>query len=174
MFLKSAFKCSALLFAIATMLPNAALAAEIVTLKAGTPVFLELTEPISSETHNTGSEVNLAVARDVQVDGVTVISKNTPATGQIIMSEQAGSVGSSGKISLSVDRTQDVTGQNVTLRSQMSSEGKDKEGASIALGVICCPLFLLVEGDEAAYPAGAEVKSYVAVDVEVDLSKKNK
>ena len=53
-----------------------------------------------------------------------------------------------------------VPGQNLFL---------DKQAASIGLGVICCPLFLLMKGKEASFPIGTEFKVYTDNSLEVSL-----
>lgn len=132
-----------------------------VVLKDGTPVVLRLTEQVSSETHQTGSMVNLAVSIDVVVDGKTVIAAGTTARGTVTWSEGKGRIGRAGKLQIAVDNTTGVDGQRVALRSTVARTGKDSETSSVALGIICCPLFLLMKGEDVVYPIGTELKAYV-------------
>lgn len=139
-------------------------AGDTVTLRDGTPVILSLTEQVSSETHHTNDIINMAAARDVEVDGVVVIRVNAPATGRVTWCEENGRVGQAGKLQISVDQVKAADGSTVNLKATLGSKGKDKETQSVALGVVCCPLFLLEKGEHAVYPPGTEIKAYILGD----------
>ncbi len=172
MYFKSVAFPVLLIFILAVLvLPALAMDQKQVTLKAGMPVFLKLTETISSEIQGVSDEVNLAVSKNVEVDGYIVIEQGTPASGSISMVEEAGRVGTSGKIYFTIDTTKAVNGDMIVLKSSLGQKGKDKETASVALGVVCCPLFLLMKGDEASYPVGTEFKGYLAQDYTFDATE---
>lgn len=139
-----------------------------VKLEEGTPVVVELTEEVNTKTKNLNDQVFLKVSRDVVIDGKTVIVAGTPATGTITWLEKPEMVGGEGKVQFTIDSTKAVDGTRVTLRGTATRMGKDKQAASIGLGVICCPLFLLMKGKEASFPIGTEFKIYV--DYSVDVS----
>jgi hypothetical protein len=135
-----------------------------VTLKEGMPIYLELTEEVSSSTHETGQIVHFVVSRDIVVDGYIVIEKGAVAQGSITLAEEAGRVGDAGKIYFQLDKVRAVNGENISLRSTIGQKGEDAETKSVALGVVCCPLFLLMKGKEAVYSVGTEFRGYVAFD----------
>jgi len=142
-----------------------------ITLMDGTPVVLKLLETVSSQTHRMGSTVSMAVAQDVVVNGHVVIANNTPATATVNWAEEKGMVGKAGKISFSVDATRAVDGTRIPLKATVGQKGTDKETAAVATGIICCPLFLMMKGEEASFPAGAETKAYVEGSFTFTLDK---
>lgn len=144
------------------ILPTKTFAEDKVILKEGMPIIVELTEEVSSSTHETGQIVNFIVSKDVVVEGYIVIEKGAVAFGSITLSEEAGRVGGAGKIYFQLDKVRAVNGEDIALRSTIGQKGKDEETKSVALGVVCCPLFLLMKGEEAVYSVGTEFKGYVA------------
>lgn len=144
--------------------------AEQVKLNSGTPVVLRLTEEISSKTKNTNDMVNLEVARDVVINGKTVIKAGTPAVGTVTWAEKEGIVGQAGKVSISVDSTKTVDNQKVILRGNVTQGGQEKTAISIVLAVVCCFLFLLMKGKTASLPVGTEVKAYTDMELTVEAS----
>jgi len=142
--------------------------AEQVKLSNGTPVVLRLTEEISSKTKNTNDMVNLEVARDVIVNGKTVIKAGTPAVGTVTWAEKEAIVGQAGKVSISVDSTKAVDDQRVMLRGNVTQGGQEKTGISVILAIICCFLFLLMKGKTASLPVGTEIKAYTDMDLTVE------
>ena len=141
-----------------------------IILKEGTPVILRLTEEVSSLTKTSGAMVSLAVAVNVEVDGYVVIPIDSSGTGSVILAESSGRVGKAGKIHISIDSAKAVDSRRVPLRSTLAKAGEDNETSSVAMGIICCPLFLLMKGDEAVYPIGTEFKAYVAQDITFSIS----
>jgi hypothetical protein len=148
--------------------------AQQVILREGTPVILRLAEEVSSENKVAGSLVNFTVALDVEVDGYVVIAKDSLASGTVTWAESKCRVGTSGKVQLSVDATKAVDSRRVALRSNVARAGENSETSSVAMGAICCPLFLLMKGDDAVYPIGTEVKAYVAQDMTFPVSSLNR
>jgi hypothetical protein len=144
------------------ILPTETFAEDKVILKEGMPIFLELTEEVSSSTHETGQVVHFVVSRDIVVDGYIVIEKGAVAQGSITLAEEAGRVGDAGKVYFQLDNVRAVNGENIVLRSTIGQKGEDAETKSVALGVVCCPLFLLMKGEEAVYKVGTEFKGYIA------------
>ena len=143
------------------ILPTETFAEDKVILKEGMPIFFELTEEVSSSTHRTGQEVHFLVSKDVVVEGYIVIEKGAVALGNITLVEKAGRVGDAGKVYFQMEKARAVNGENIILRSNIGQEGQDAETKSVALGVICCPLFLLMKGEEAVYHVGTEFKGYI-------------
>ena len=147
--------------------------AQTVELKDGTPVMLKLTQEVSSA-NAPGTTVNFTVTRDIVVDGYVVIAQGTPAQGTVVWSESKGRVGRAGKLQIGVDSTKAVDGTRVSLRSNVAQTGKDSETASVAMGVVCCPLFLMMKGDEAVYRPGTEFKAYVESAYKLSASELKK
>jgi hypothetical protein len=160
---------SALTFFVISVATKCPANPDKVKLANGTPVVLRTTEEISSKTKNLNEIVNFEVARDVTIDGKIAIKSGTPATATVISSEQKGMIGKAGKIQVSLEATKAVDGQRVALRSVVTQGGKDEQATSLAGGIICCPLFLLMKGKEATIAMGTEVKAYTETDMTIDV-----
>lgn len=154
---------------VITMPVNSFANPDPVKVKAGVPVILRLTEDISSKTKNVNENVAMEVARDVVVDGKVVIKAGTPATGTVSWAEKAGMLGKEGKIQITADSTKTVDGQKAQLRATVTSMGKSETVMSVVMSLLCCILFLLVQGKEAQLPIGSEVKTYTDQDLTVEV-----
>lgn len=148
-------------------------AAEIkeVTLLSGTIVILKVNESITGE-KAPGTHINLSVLSDVTKDQYVLIKAGTPAVGSVASSEKAKMIGREGKISISVERTKTIDGQDVLLQGNMSGTGEDNVVTSVVVSTLLCPLALLMKGGEGEIPAGAEVRTYVANEVKVKFPVK--
>lgn len=140
-----------------------------VTLQDGTRITVTLRDKVSSETSTVGQIVNFEVARDVVVNGKTVIKAGTPVYGEVTGITKKGSVGHAGAISITVTYTRAVDGQNIPLRATLSKTGEEKLGTSVALSVVVCPLFLLKKGGESEYTPGTQFEVFVNTPVEIQV-----
>jgi len=138
-----------------------------VALPEGTPVVLRLTETVAPNTHHVGDVVHMEVAMDVTVDGAIAIKAGTPAEGEVVVAQKAAWLGEAGKLGITLRSTKSVDGQRVSLRSNLTREGKDKQGIAIVLGLLLCFLFLFLKGDDVQFTAGSEVKAYVESNLKV-------
>jgi len=139
---------------------------QTVTLTKGTPVYLQLTRALSSDVHDEGDQVYLAVTRPVKVDGYVVIPEGAPAVGRVTEVRRAEHEGKAGFIQFKVVSVTAEGNVNVFLGSGMeSATGEDSETSTTIFGMGCCPFLLFARGDEASYPVGTEAEAFVAEDV---------
>lgn len=138
-----------------------------VILQEGTRIEIKLEDEVSSQTSTVGQIVNFSVVRDIVVDGKVVIPAGNPVYGEVTGVVKKGSVGKAGSISMTVNYTKAVDGQNVSLRSTMTKTGEEKLGTSVALSVVLCPLFLLKKGQESVYEPGTRFEVFVDRNVEI-------
>jgi hypothetical protein len=137
---------------------------KIVTLQEATVLSIELKETCSSETAKQGDRVIFEVMSDIKVEGAIVIREGTPVTGSVVKAEPAKWLGRAGELIINVEYTRAVDDQKIPLRVSLTEEGKDSIAASVVLTVLCCPLFLLIEGKKAECLKGAKYTVYVAAD----------
>ena len=78
-------------------------------------------------------------------------------------------VGREGKVTISVNRTQTVSSQDVILQGSMTGTGEDQLVTSVVISTLLCPLALLMKGGEGEIPAGAELRTFVANEVKVKV-----
>lgn len=102
-----------------------------VVVPGGTVVQVSLTEPISSATANVNDQVAVVVKKEVDVNGWVVIPAGSTGHATVTTVEHAGSNGSGGKLSMSVDWVYSADGGMIQLSStNHASESGDTKGAA--------------------------------------------
>lgn len=143
-----------------------------VTVKAGTPVFLETTKIISSRYLKVGQTIDLRVRYDVKVDDKVVIKAGSLAKGQVIRARKAKGVGQEGLIDIEMKSIQFVDGQVAPLAGDsLFTEGDDRMALALGLGILVCLLFLLIKGKNGEIPAGKMVDTSVAMEMKVAVAE---
>lgn len=128
------------------------------TLLNGTPVHLLLSKTISSASAHVGDVVDLQVAEDVTVDGLTVIPSGAKAVGIITEVEAKKRLGHGAKLGLSINFVR-LTGsgsEKVPVRSFQDSSGSD------TLAGVTRPVSA---GKDVSFAQGTEFMAYVDGDV---------
>jgi hypothetical protein len=92
-----------LIAAVGLLMTPAALAGQQIKAKTlkiqdGTIVRVIFTEELSSEKNHPNDPVHCEIAEDIKVDGVVVIAKGTPVTGQVSQAEKRGGGASLGRL----------------------------------------------------------------------------
>jgi hypothetical protein len=94
-------------------------------------VSVALTEPISSATANVDDQVGIVVKKEVDIDGMVVIPAGANGHATVTSVEHAGSNGSGGKLSMSVDWVYSIDGGKIQLSTtNHASENGDQKGAA--------------------------------------------
>ncbi len=102
-----------------------------VVVPGGTVVQVSLTEPVSSATANVNDQVAVVVKREVDVNGWVVIPAGSTGHATVTTVEHAGSNGSGGKLSMSVDWVYSADGGMIQLSAtNHASESGDTKGAA--------------------------------------------
>jgi hypothetical protein len=152
------------------MLPyHTATAQTQVTIPDGTRVAVQALEGVSSESAKMGQTIRFEVVRDVMVNGNVVIKAGAPAIGEVLKAESKRAVGREGTLWVGIRYATAVDGTHVPRRASLEEKGEERFGLSIALGVVLCPLFLLMKGKEAAIPAGTAYPVFVERPVHVTV-----
>lgn len=141
-----------------------------VVLPAHTPVLLRNMNTISTNNIISGSNVNFLVMSDVKDRlGNILIKAGTPATAQITFARQTGdNLGMEGKVEINDFHTTAIDGTFVPLSGSLSAKGENRMALSIVLSVLICPLFLLMDGNEATIPAGATKTVFTVSEVYIN------
>jgi hypothetical protein len=140
-----------------------------VTLPAGTPVTLALTEEISSKTASNGMEIPFQVLSDVEEEDTVLIKAGTLGHAQVTNLKKPAALGKEGELTISDFYVTAVDGQRVPLVASLSQVGEGKSGKSLALGLIICWPLLLMKGGHAVVPAGTQKTVYTAGKVKVKI-----
>jgi ABC-type phosphate/phosphonate transport system substrate-binding protein len=93
----------------------------------GTVVKVHLQQATSSNRVRTGDPIALIVAEDVQIDGKTVIAKDTPAVGRVDLAGIAGINGHEGNLKIVAVSTRGVAGQTIPLAGRVEADGKQRK-----------------------------------------------
>lgn len=134
------------------------------TLGAGTPITLAVTEEVNSSTHREGDVFQLTVLEDVKVGDTVVIPRGTPASAEITWRTGKGAFGKSGKMEFALQSI-DLEGAQIPVTGEFRQEG---EGNTVAtgVGVLAVGVFAgFITGKRARLPQGRELLSQLAQPV---------
>ena len=134
--------------------------AATVELPSNTIIRSRVSETLNGRTLTNGQLVTLLVNDDIKVKDKVVIKRDTPIEAEVGLAKGKNFAGAAGKIILMFKSVKAVNGQDILLVGNKEVQGQDKIIASVALGVVCCPLFFLMRGEDAIIPAGQQVNVY--------------
>ena len=127
-------------------------------LRNGTAIHLRLSKAISSATAHVGDVVDLQVAEQVIVDGVSVIPAGAAATGLVKEVEPRRRLGHGGKLAFSIDFVRLKDNEKAAVRSFQESTG-----ANNAAGTI----LPLASGKDVVFAQGTEFTAYLDGDMKL-------
>lgn len=163
------FKPGVLLMAIAMLTMSFTMPGEVVVIKAGTMIPMELMSTLTSNNTRSGQMVDFRVVSDIKVNNKTVITAGSIAQGQITKAEKNGLLGSAGELEISIRSVKAVDGTTIYLsNNNLSDEGSNKLALSIVLTLFCLFGFL-IRGGKAEIPAGTQIQGMVSSNVEINL-----
>lgn len=124
--------------------PAAAPQPHVVTLAAGTSLFIRLGETLSSEHNYTGDTFRATLDQPIILDGFIIADRGSKVLGQIATAERAGRVRGVAELNLSLTEINTTDGQQVWIATDSfdkrgtTSKGKDaaKIAGGAALGAI--------------------------------------
>jgi hypothetical protein len=141
--------------------PPARAGSRLVLLPDGLPVRVHPTREISSGRVSTGDRVDFITVAPVEVNGLTVIDANAPATGTVLLARKAQRANKGGVLVLSVDRVRAVDGSQVRLSASSAGRGNGNKIIGAAINFIVPFVGLAVEGREAVVPQDKELDVFV-------------
>jgi hypothetical protein len=147
----------------------AASASACCLLAANTPIVVELTRDLSSNTVKRGDAFPLRVSEAVMVDGKVVIPAGATGGGEVVDAGAAGFGGKPGKLVLAA-RYVDVGGVRVALRAfHVGAGGQNASATSEAVAIAAGSVIgFLVPGGNVRCPAGFRGVAKVVADVRLD------
>lgn len=171
------FKPTAIVLAFSLFCLSFVAPAGKVTLRAGTPIMVQLSQEISSKDVSAGQSISARVMTDVKVDGKIVITAGSPARGQVVSVTKPKGVGRPGSIGIMINSVQAIDGTQVQLSSiNLSREGDDKKGLAWGLGIGLCLLtgigfivMFFIKGDDGKIAAGSTFDANVATNVDIQV-----
>ncbi len=164
-------KPALVLFLVSVLIPNLALAKKV-TIPAGTPVYGELQEFISSkkkEGARRGDIVRATVWRNVIVDGQIVLKAGAPLMLRIAEVKGAKMAGIKGKLSLDAVSATAVDGSQVLLDGGYMKEGRGRVAMTATLTALVAWPLIFIHGKHAELPPGTVIEAAVQSDVVVNV-----
>ena len=139
-------------------------------IKEGTELDLKFAQDLSSKTAQDGDPVNLILADDLKVDGVTVARAGAVALGTVTHAKKAGMMGRAGELDMRLDYV--VVGDSrMMIRGTKGKEGQGKEGTAVALTVLFGPIGLIKHGKNVEVKQGTPLTAYVDSDFAVPAAQ---
>lgn len=164
------FKPMVMLMSAAMLFMSFTMPGEVVVLKAGTSIPMDLMTSLSGNNTRNGQIIDFRVTSDVKVNGKTVITAGSVAQGQVVKSKKNGLFGTAGELEVAVKSVRAVDGTMIYLSgSSLSDEGSDKLVISIVVTLFCL-LGFLIKGGKAEIPAGTQCSAFVMSDTEVSVN----
>lgn len=149
----------------------APLASTAAVLRAGTPVSLKLLEEVTTKDKaaRVGQRINLEVASNVEVNGVTVIPAGTPAWGELTGVRNKGMWGKSGKLDAQLLYLR-INGRQIRLSGTFDDKGVTGT-AGVVGAVVLLPLAgFFMTGTSAVLPKGGAVSGFIDEDVQLSFA----
>lgn len=162
-------KFTALLLACVVLFSSFTMpAGNVVVLKAGTMVNLELVNEVTSKMA-AGQTVDFRVMTDVKADGVVVIPAGSIAKGQVISASKNKLLGTPGEVTVQVKSVNAIDGTRIALSgSSSTAEGDSKLVTSLVLTFLCGFGFLMKGGAGVITP-GTTFDATVASNTDIAI-----
>jgi len=135
-------------------------------LRGGAQIRVSFLHEITTEdkASKVGDRPRLEVAENIVVDGITVVPKGTPVTGELTAVRNKGMWGKSGKVE---GRVLNMSLNGRTIRMSGAFDDKGVTGTAGVVGAIALvPLVgFFVTGTSARIPAGGQISAYLDEDI---------
>ena len=137
-------------------------------LRQGTQILLTVVTEVNSKEHKVGQRISMQVAKDVIVDGRTVLARGTPAFGEVTKVVKKGAFGKSGKMEARVLFIQ-ANPENVKITGSFDEKGSSGTAATIGAAILVGVFSAFVKGKSAYIKSGTEVNATVETDSNVTI-----
>lgn len=129
---------------------------------AGSPVLLEILDPLSSANAMRGDGFRFRLAEPVRLGDAIAIPAGTEGHGEIIHAQRAGSGGKAGELLLAA-RYLEHAGTRIALRGmKLGGSGNRHVNAAVAVALATGPFGMLVRGGDLEVPAGMIAQAKLA------------
>jgi hypothetical protein len=142
--------------------------AEPALLPAGMSVPLVLQHHVSSSYTPVGAPVYFRVARDVTIDGQTLIARGALAKGNMAHTTEPGMVGKSGSMNLQLDSVPAVDGTIVRIDADLDMQGRSRGAATVGWTIFWGLPGMITRGVSPYLEKGAELVATVTSDATID------
>lgn len=145
------------------LLVPATVFADAAYLPAGTTVYAELTQTVTSHRDRTavGDVIEARVWQDVVVDDQTLIAEGSELLLRVAHVEKSKILGRRGHLVLEAISAEAVDGTQVRLAGHQHRGGKGRKAITGVLAVAVAWPFLFIRGKHAKAPAGTVIETWV-------------
>lgn len=141
-----------------------------VTVKAGTLVPLQITNPTKAADVKEGQKVAFRVSRDINVDSVTAIPYGTTVNGTVYEAKKSSWWGTKGRLGIRINELITPNGDVVPLTNgDVYVTGKNRTALSVILFCFVTMPACFICGSKAEIPSGYEVQTNVAANTPVKV-----
>ena len=141
-----------------------------VTVKAGTLVPLQISNPTKAADVQVGQKVAFKVNRDINVDGVTAIPFGTTVNGTVYEAKKSSWWGTKGRLGIRITEMYGPNGEMIPLTNgDVYVTGKNRTPLSVVLSLCLVWPACFICGSRAELPAGYEVQANVASNTTVKV-----
>lgn len=163
---KALFMCLAM-----CLLSVAAFAQKEVTVKAGTLVPLQVTNPTKAADVTVGQKVAFRVSRDINVDGMTAIPYGTIVNGTVYEAKKSSWWGTKGRLGIKISELYGPNGEMIPLMNgDVYITGKNRTALSVYLCLCLVWPACFICGSKAEIPVGYEIQANVAANTLVKVN----
>jgi hypothetical protein len=149
--------------------PSSSAPAPSIDLPAGTPVVIEIAEPLSSKTCKLGDHFRLRLAEPIVKDGVTLVPAGAEGAGEVIDVGRSGIGGKPAKLIIAA-RYVDYQGVRLSLgHFRFGAAGDDRVNTSMAISIAVGLPGLFVTGGEVNVPVGTRGKAQLIAPATLPL-----
>lgn len=144
---------------------------KIITLRAGTPIPIEIVNSVRASNLDRGSRVAFRVSRDVVVDGVTILPYGTPVTGVVYKASRSSVFGTKGKLGIKIENVYTKEGVKIPLKNgDIYVTGTNRTTLSVLLFLFVTWPACFICGSRAEIPNGYEIVAYVSAPVDLNTN----
>lgn len=140
----------------------------ISVLPQGTPIRLRLLQQLHSQENRAGDRFDLEVAEDVMLNGVVVIPRGSPATGEITRIRRKGMWGRSGRLETRLLSVR-ANGMTIPVSGGVAERG-DTGTAGVVASIAVLPVAgFFVTGTSAILPVGTGFNGHTDSEIRVAI-----
>lgn len=158
-----------LALALSVLVPGTVVAQTSATIPAGTYVYGELDERVTSKKKETtaGDIVRARVWRDVVIDGRVLIKAGSPMITRVSHVKPAKIAGRKGEVFLDAVSTRAVDGSEVLLDGGYDKSGKGKKALAWSLFALVAWPLVFIKGKQAVLDPGTVFDSSIQADASI-------
>lgn len=120
----------------------------------GTPVVIEIAEPLASSSNKRGDVFAITLVEQLLLDGIERLPRGTRGTGEIVHAAAARGGGAPGELLIAARTLETPQGQLPLRGLKLGATGDDNSGMALGVSLAAGPFAMFIRGREIEIPAG--------------------